>query len=53
MMKDEYDLLHGAIAQTFNLMERASAYKNAIYSELFCKTDTFVFTQKIGGFMYE
>ena len=27
--------------------------KNAIYSELFCKTDTFVFTQNIGGYMYE
>ena len=27
--------------------------KNAIYSELFCKTDTFVFTQNIGGFVYE
>ncbi|MBN2443388.1 MAG: GntR family transcriptional regulator [Spirochaetales bacterium] len=27
--------------------------ENAIYSELFCKTDTFVFTQKIGGLRYE
>ncbi|MBN2531305.1 MAG: GntR family transcriptional regulator [Spirochaetales bacterium] len=27
--------------------------ENAIYSELFCKTDTFVFTQQIGGMPYE
>jgi GntR family transcriptional regulator len=27
--------------------------ENAIYSELYCKTDTFVFTQKIGGLFYD
>jgi GntR family transcriptional regulator len=27
--------------------------ENAVYSELFCKTDTFMFTQKIGGIPYE
>jgi len=27
--------------------------KNAVYSELFCRTDEFAFTQKIGGIPYE
>jgi len=54
--KEMAELLKITVKKPLLLVQRYLDFKlkkNAIYSELYCLTERFIFTQKIGGLLYE